>query len=336
MNGNDKSSAQLEREVEEKRSRLENDIDEIRRRLSPGQLLDEFVDYTRLSGGSAFFGNLSRGVRDNPLPVALTAVGLAWLMARSNATPAGDRDADRIAAQDATTDESRVYPYARIKGGALRRLRQTTDEAGQRYSEFADEAGTLFKATSDDLGNRAGHFADQAGTSYRGFTDEAGNRVSTFLDEAGAQLADAQGWAADTWDGASGRLGDLQDSVAGGVGELRRRASQAGGQLQENADGLSRLVTDLLRDQPLVGGAIAFAVGAALASALPPTQQEDELVGKASDELKEKGRQVAGDAYGEGKQQLGDAFEKARDEAAAVHAGIKDDLAPPSRPASLN
>lgn len=318
MDSHGKSSAQLEEEVEEQRARLEGDIDEIRRRLSPGQVLDEFLDYTKRSGGGEFVDNLSRSVRNNPLPVALTAIGLGWLMVRSNTAPAADADVTGAA--------SGSYPYARIKGTALRRLRQATNDAGEGYSEFADETGARFRAASDEIGNRAGHFVDQAGTIYRGFTDEAGNRVSTFLDEAGSQLSDAQGWAADAWDSAAGRLGALQESASGAADELRRRASETGGRLQSNAGGFAGLAADLLRDQPLIGGAVAFAAGAMLASALPPTLQEDELVGEASDRMKEQGLRAAGDAYASGKQQLGDAFEQTREEASALYADLKKDL----------
>ena len=67
-----KTSADVEREVNEQRSRVEARIGEIRDRLSPGQLLDEALSYTK-DGGSQFVGNLGSQISANPMPVALVS-----------------------------------------------------------------------------------------------------------------------------------------------------------------------------------------------------------------------------------------------------------------------
>ncbi len=54
---NSKSSAQLEREVEQQRDRVEARLSEIKERLSPGQLLDEALAYTK--NGGANFASIS-------------------------------------------------------------------------------------------------------------------------------------------------------------------------------------------------------------------------------------------------------------------------------------
>ena len=41
-----KSSAELQREIELQRSRVENTIDQIQDKLSPGHLVDELLAYT--------------------------------------------------------------------------------------------------------------------------------------------------------------------------------------------------------------------------------------------------------------------------------------------------
>ncbi|HVX80423.1 MAG TPA: DUF3618 domain-containing protein [Devosiaceae bacterium] len=339
MNGNGKTSAQLEREVEEQRHLLETRVSEIQRRLSPGQLVDELMSYAKTSGGQEFVGNLSRSVQANPLPIALTGIGLAWLMLRPNGstTVSSDREWDRRLAENGqSADFAESYPRMRIQGQSLRRVRDFTDEAGRRYTEFKDDAGATFKALSDEAGNRAGNFVDEAGRFYSGFMDEAGNRISTFLDEAGMRLADAQGWASDTWSGATQRLGGLQDGVAGRAAALKDRAVAATSQLQSNTGALGSNLAQFLREQPLVGGALAFAIGAAIASALPPTQQEDELIGETADRLKKQGRAAAGDAYEKGKEQLADAFDGAREEAGNVYAKVKDDLTSGTQPERLH
>src|SRR5690606_29826793 len=79
---NNKSAAELEREVEVQRSRLSSTLDEIQSKMSPGELLDGFMDYTK-GGSTEFVQNLGRSVKENPLPVALVGAGLIWLMTGS-------------------------------------------------------------------------------------------------------------------------------------------------------------------------------------------------------------------------------------------------------------
>lgn len=75
-----KSSAQLEREAEQTRAELAATLEELRSRISPGQLLDQTLDFARESNAGEFVRNLGRDARDNPLPLALIGTGIAWLM----------------------------------------------------------------------------------------------------------------------------------------------------------------------------------------------------------------------------------------------------------------
>lgn len=315
-----KTSAELEAEVELQRRRLEDRVTEIQARLSPGQLLDEALSYARKSGGGEFVNNLGRSVQANPLPVALTGIGLAWLMARGTAAPAGNPARATVAARNVPPS------YARITGSALRRAGDATDDAGRRYVHFVDGAGTRFKAFTDEFGNRAGHFTDEAGQTYHGFTDAAGDRVSAFLDEAGTRLDDAQGWASQSWDNAQDRLADIAGGLADGAAEVRYRTAEAADQLQRGAEGIGRNIRTLLDEQPLIGAAVAFAVGAAIAAALPPTAQEDALVGERADDVKAQGARLAADAYSQGKQQVAEAYDALREEAAGSYQGLREDL----------
>src|SRR5262249_37575354 len=74
------STARIEEELEVTRARMDTRLTELRERLTPGQLLDDALDYVRTSGGPEFGQNLMASVRNNPLPVAITGIGLAWLM----------------------------------------------------------------------------------------------------------------------------------------------------------------------------------------------------------------------------------------------------------------
>src|SRR3954464_3549442 len=73
------NSQQLEAQSESQRNAVEDTMGELRRRLSPGQLIDELLAYTK-DGGGEFLSNLGRQATANPLPVTLIGAGLGWFL----------------------------------------------------------------------------------------------------------------------------------------------------------------------------------------------------------------------------------------------------------------
>jgi hypothetical protein len=73
-------SEQLEREAHQTRHRLSETLDELRARITPGQLVDQLADYAREGPAAEFFRNLARDVRENPLPLTLIGIGVAWMI----------------------------------------------------------------------------------------------------------------------------------------------------------------------------------------------------------------------------------------------------------------
>jgi len=68
----------LERDVNDERVRVDATLDEIQRRLTPGQLVDEVLRHGR-GAGSDFASNLGRTLAANPISTALIGGGLMWL-----------------------------------------------------------------------------------------------------------------------------------------------------------------------------------------------------------------------------------------------------------------
>jgi len=103
-----RQSEQLEREAEIARMELAGSLDELRLRLTPGNIVDQIADYTRQGPTGEFLRNLSRDVQENPLPLALIGLGVAWLFVWNSyrthgngAIPAADIAATSVA--DAVT-----------------------------------------------------------------------------------------------------------------------------------------------------------------------------------------------------------------------------------------
>ncbi|MDF2798893.1 MAG: nutrient deprivation-induced protein [Devosia sp.] len=262
-----KSSAELQREIDMQRNQVENRIDQIADKLSPGQLVDELMAYTK-GGGGEFIGSLQRSVTANPLPVALLGVSLAWLMAKPGGSSKSTRTTTTRAYGDDAWDDSinarrgygatdydtesvyideefyddEDYPVATISGTSMQRLGSVSDDAGRNYSEFTDDSGKKFRALTDKAGQRAGHFVDEAGNRFKGFADASGQQVQHFRDEAGNLLDAATGWASHTWRQARRKLHDARDALSSGASHaghaasgLRSQAGHAGNAIRHQA-----------------------------------------------------------------------------------------------------
>ena len=90
-----------------------------------------------------------------------------------------------------------------------------------------------------------------------------------------------------------GAIADTASSMSGALADTavrtRRQAAEA---VRHGRDNVASFVTE----QPLLTAAIGVAIGAAIASLLPPTEAEDQLMGEASDAVKGTANQVGSDA----------------------------------------
>ncbi|MCC5882124.1 MAG: DUF3618 domain-containing protein [Halomonas sp.] len=82
MKRNHRRAEELEDEIRHSRAHLDETLHELESRLSPAQLKRSVKEYLPRRGGvgTNFIDNLSRSIRENPLPVLVTGVGLGWLV----------------------------------------------------------------------------------------------------------------------------------------------------------------------------------------------------------------------------------------------------------------
>ena len=77
-------------EIHRTRDEMDHTLQAIEHRLTPGQLVDQGLEYLKNSGAREYVNNLSSSVKTHPLPATLTGIGIAWLMAVGNKRPAQD------------------------------------------------------------------------------------------------------------------------------------------------------------------------------------------------------------------------------------------------------
>jgi ElaB/YqjD/DUF883 family membrane-anchored ribosome-binding protein len=323
------TSEQLEREAEATRAQIAATLDELRTRLTPGQMVDQLVDYARDSGGGEFVRNLGQQVVDNPLPITLVGAGLAWLM-MAGRRPAADGAGAAQRSFGTAQDFGRAGAMAgeRVRAGAesLGDMAQATREsASATASDLADTASDL----ADGARRRAHGWADGARSAAEGLNQqlgEAGAGLQESAHAAGSAVHDA---ASNAYGAASGAYDAAAERSRQGADAFARGARSMG----ESAAASGRNVMEYLQEQPLMLAGIGLAVGAMLGSSLPSTEMEDSLMGEASDATKQdakafaeeqvdKGKAVAEQAWNAAKPELEEQMQgnQRRREAGAQHA----------------
>jgi hypothetical protein len=164
-------SARLEREVEQTRWQLSGTLEELRGRMTPGRVVDQVIDYTRDSPAGDFFSNLGREVRENPLPLVVIGVGIAWLLLASNRT---SRAAIAAAADNLA---SKAEDIGTATGAFVSRTTEWGQQTAARVADRAtDVAGTVGDKTAV-LAERACDAADSLADKARSASAAA---IATF------------------------------------------------------------------------------------------------------------------------------------------------------------
>ena len=68
---------EIQAEIARTRGDMDATLTAIEQRLTPGQLVDQGLDYIRSSGANEFVSNLGGSVKNNPIPVTLMGIGMA-------------------------------------------------------------------------------------------------------------------------------------------------------------------------------------------------------------------------------------------------------------------
>ncbi len=309
-----KSSAQIEREVEGTRARLTNTIEELRDRVSPGQIMEEAVSYFRGSGGNEMVQNLGRQLRDNPMPVLLIGAGIAWMMLGS-----------RSSANAYTSPSSTTYSQPpRPLSGTTPHGPETRHLAGAPAYVPAGGSTSSSSYTSSSAASSSG---PGLGDRVTGAMHDARDGVSSAASGLYERASDAAGRvgeaASAAWESATGAAGSAQARMS----DARMRAADAAyyqsrALREQGRQGLDYVV----RDQPLILGAIGLAVGAAVGALIPNTEAENRLMGETRDRLADQARDLAEEGYERVSQVANQHLEQAQGIASETYGKAKDRL----------
>jgi hypothetical protein len=301
------SAKEIEREVEASRTNVEQTVDALREKMTLGQIVDEAASYFQQTGGSRMFANLGSQVRDNPLPLALVGIGLAWLMSGRGQPGAHSGSDPDFGLQEEYDYQRRIaegmaedgHDHEAEHSGAIRRMR---DAASSVAGAVSGAAG----AVADAAGS-VGGTASRAGSGATRFASSAYSAAGSAAHSTRGAATSALYRGAHAYDRA-GRLGSA----------AYRRTSRAGSRAQQS-------FSNLLETEPLVLGALGIAVGAAVGALLPNSEAENRYMGARRDRLRDDAERFAREKYEQGKAVAEEAFEAVKEEAEAHNLSLSGD-----------
>ena len=125
-------------EIDRTRGEMDRTLSAIEHRLTPGQLVDQGLDFLRHNGAVEFVQNLGGSAKQNPMPVALTAIGIAWLMAT------GRNSGEQNYSGEHDSGPSRLGSMKDSIGGAASSMKDTLSGTA---SSVRDRAGSMADTT---------------------------------------------------------------------------------------------------------------------------------------------------------------------------------------------
>ena len=285
-------TGRIERDLDQTRSRLGSHLSELQDRLSPGQVFDDLMGYFRGSEGAAFGRSLLDNVRGNPMPAAITTVGLAWLMASNpRAGMSG------TTAVPAATPPARLPIYGHDDHAAtmarLNAVKQTvardTGEPEHAYTARLDMArgqaiglGRHTEETTESFGERIRH-------AITAIEDAVTGKAHDLRDHAGSAMGVAGSAAGSFGTSAQGAIQDAAAYAGGALSSGGKSASQAGGNL-----------VAAITESPVLLGALGLAAGALLGALLPHSDQEEAALGGIAGQARDTVRNLANEGMERG------------------------------------
>lgn len=217
-----KTAADVEREVEASRGSLDRTVDALREKMTPGQLFDEA---SRAMGGAGqqVMTKFVEQAKENPMPLAVMGLGLAWLMstsgkARMSAPQGYRRPEDYVSAGPGVGD--RVH-------AAGDKVADLVGEARDRVSGAASSVGDFGRSAAD----RAGEYTDRAQRSFAQVLE----REPLLLGAAGLLVGAAIGAALPATEIEDRMVGPTRDKVLDKGKELAQSGMQQAGEVAQTA-----------------------------------------------------------------------------------------------------
>jgi hypothetical protein len=339
-----RSLQQIKQETEQTRAGLTATVDElrtsvteaandIRERISPAAIKAEVSGYIR-SRGEQLLDEVTAAARKNPMQAVAVGASVAYPLLRlARAIP---------------------LPVLMVGAGLFLTGSKTGKAATQKASEVASDVSDKVMRQAHDLGNQLDKSAsaaksyaaekfDRLSEAVAGGTSQASRAASNAQSTLASGSAQPQAAAksmggsigdsvADAKDQGMQMAGSAADSVrdaaasAMSAGQRAAAAARDAGietvrTVRETTSNLSdragKTLFETIEQNPLLVAGVGLAVGGLIASVLPRSEFEDDLIGETSNSVKRRGQAAASQGFEAARNTVGEAYEEATRQAEA-------------------
>ena len=306
--------AAIRAEIEDTRARMSDTLDELGERLNPQVVKERVKDSIR----EATLGRvedmarktkerlddtsltLMETIRENPVPAAIMAVGLGWLIVNGGRRRS---QSDRHVALARFDDDREQQDWYR---GGTRRMDYGEEldeyEQGESYGMESGYAGSAYSGSErGDRGVRGR--ASELAHTVREKADDLAHRAQDVAGRAGERVRETAGHVSERARETAGRVRERARDTAGRVGERARdvahrtseRTRDVASNVAETSRRQARRVEDMYYENPIGVGLAVAAAGFAVGLGTPRTDVETRLVGDQRDQIVDRVKEVARD-----------------------------------------
>ena len=269
----------IEHDLAKTRARMDRRLDELGDHLTPKQLVNDALAYFKGGDGADFTQDVIGKVKANPLPVVLTGIGIAWLMASSN------RPASTVRTTTVVHQPDIAVRLRSAEAGIIQGADEHPDDHAGRLDEARGKVLGIAKGASDTASDYAQRIKDAVASA--------------------TQSAREKGH-------------DLPANGSTTAGTLRDGAQRRGAAFTQGIGNMAQSTRDTLASvpaNPFALGAIAAVVGLVAGALIPATEQEERVLGETAGRLRTAGRDLAQDVVDRGGQVASEALEAVKDSA---------------------
>ena len=339
-----RSLQQIKRETEQTRAGLTDTVEQlrtsvaetasdIRKRIQPDAIKAEVSDYIK-SRGERLVNDLTAAARRNPMqavavgasvaypllrlartiPVPVLMVGAGLFFAGSKTGQAVTQKASEVASDlsDEVSRRSRDFgdqigdSASQAKTYAtdqLERVSAAVSGSADQVNRAADAAGGTLASNADKLREKATSFGASA-------SDRATDIKEEGLRTANSATATAKNIVSGTSSVARNAVGTAADAGLDAARAVREKAS-------DFTERTGKTLFETIEQNPLLVAGVGLLVGGLIASALPRSDIEDDLVGGTSTAVKRRAQAAASQGLHAARNAVGEVYDQTARQAEA-------------------
>jgi hypothetical protein len=328
----EQTRAGLTATVEQLKTSVAETASDIRHRISPDAIKAEVSGYIK-SRGEQLLNDVASAARRNPMQAVAVGAGIAYPLLRLvRAIPA-----PILMVGAGLFLASKTGQAASEKASDV--AADLSDEVAHRAEEFRDQvekSASVAKAYVSDKLDRVSSAVAGGADQVRMAADAAGAAVASnsrkITDSAasvGATLSDRADSLRD--DGvrlAGSAVGTVQDIASGATAAARNAAGAVAEtgmdaartirkKASDSSDRAGSAILQTIEQNPLLVAGLGLLVGGLIASALPRSEFEDDLIGDASAKAKRRAQAVASHGFDVARTSAGEIYDETARQAEA-------------------